>query len=692
MYRITLFLIINAAIFGQTIVWEVMPTPAMTGTLHAKVLSDSSDVLYFIGSDVFVSEDSAQSWSKIYNSNELGYFWEVGIWNEKLTGITTEGKIFQYQKDSDTWISIQLSPPQSIYYGIRESANYEALVMRDRVYFREKTSSEWDSLQIPNADFDPGILIGDELFRVNESTVETYNILSGAQSVIYSGSGNIEDLMYNNGLIIFTESVSGTKSVHYSTDLGVNWIQKSFVEVFYSFLLGVDLDGQVYKMSAGNVYYSDDTCSTWRPMNIAFVEPNSDFALNYRIKYAYTDGIKRYTGESITPYQGENFVPMHTGNKYLLNGHGWSSMYNYDVYSQTEIVKDTLIEGESFYLYSDGKYYSYNDSTKIYRQWYDGEIFNKFDFSLPEGAPFAIQSPGGSAQLISVRDEYKSFFFEQRYCKGYDVIDAFRIRRFYAENIGFLYEETFDISSSGGTDLAEAYIYSDSLGDFIYYTKGYKTSIMSQSYNFVPPLNLTVSGMFEHPYDGAREPGPASSFIDTVYFNYAFGNETIETEFTTKFALRPETHENMEFLVPLTDSILVNYSKLFYTFRTVDKNLVADTKDFPASGTYIIYLDDLTEVEFQEKTNRDINFGLEQNYPNPFNPETTINFTLVKPGIVKLTIYNTLGQQVKTLVNGELSAGNHDVQFYGTNLASGTYFYKLETGEFTSTKKMILMK
>ncbi|GJQ63034.1 MAG: hypothetical protein SCALA702_20870 [Melioribacteraceae bacterium] len=85
-------------------------------------------------------------------------------------------------------------------------------------------------------------------------------------------------------------------------------------------------------------------------------------------------------------------------------------------------------------------------------------------------------------------------------------------------------------------------------------------------------------------------------------------------------------------------------------------------------------------------------WSLSQNYPNPFNPETTINFTLAKPGTVKLTIYNTLGQQVETLINGELAAGNHDVQFDGTNLASGIYLYKLETSEFKSTKKMILMK
>lgn len=88
----------------------------------------------------------------------------------------------------------------------------------------------------------------------------------------------------------------------------------------------------------------------------------------------------------------------------------------------------------------------------------------------------------------------------------------------------------------------------------------------------------------------------------------------------------------------------------------------------------------------------DKSWSLSQNYPNPFNPKTTINFSLAKPGAVKLTVYNALGEKVKTLVNGELSEGNHNVQFDGNNLASGIYFYKLETTEFTSTMKMILLK
>ena len=85
-------------------------------------------------------------------------------------------------------------------------------------------------------------------------------------------------------------------------------------------------------------------------------------------------------------------------------------------------------------------------------------------------------------------------------------------------------------------------------------------------------------------------------------------------------------------------------------------------------------------------------FALEQNYPNPFNPSTTINFTLGHSSLVKLTIFNILGQRVGTLVNSQLEAGPHSVKFNASNLASGVYFYRLEAGSFQSNKKMLLLK
>ena len=85
-------------------------------------------------------------------------------------------------------------------------------------------------------------------------------------------------------------------------------------------------------------------------------------------------------------------------------------------------------------------------------------------------------------------------------------------------------------------------------------------------------------------------------------------------------------------------------------------------------------------------------FNLAQNYPNPFNPSTKINFSLPQQSTVQLKVFNTLGQEVATLVNGSLSAGIHSVDFDGRNCASGLYFYRITAGNFTSVKKMMLLK
>jgi hypothetical protein len=85
-------------------------------------------------------------------------------------------------------------------------------------------------------------------------------------------------------------------------------------------------------------------------------------------------------------------------------------------------------------------------------------------------------------------------------------------------------------------------------------------------------------------------------------------------------------------------------------------------------------------------------FTLEQNYPNPFNPATTISYSVPKGSNVRLVVYNALGQEVATLADGFRNAGSYEAEFSAAKVASGVYFYTLTAGEFTSTKKMVLMK
>ena len=85
-------------------------------------------------------------------------------------------------------------------------------------------------------------------------------------------------------------------------------------------------------------------------------------------------------------------------------------------------------------------------------------------------------------------------------------------------------------------------------------------------------------------------------------------------------------------------------------------------------------------------------FYLFQNYPNPFNPETEIRYKVSEPALITIKVFNIIGQEIKTLVNEFKQSGSYNVQFDGTGLTSGVYFYKLEVNKFTEIKKMVLLK
>jgi aminopeptidase N len=121
--------------------------------------------------------------------------------------------------------------------------------------------------------------------------------------------------------------------------------------------------------------------------------------------------------------------------------------------------------------------------------------------------------------------------------------------------------------------------------------------------------------------------------------------------------------------------------------------------NFDPSNWILKTLQGITEVEDLTIPSQ---YSLEQNYPNPFNPSTTIGYSLPQSGFVTLKVFNVLGKEVATLVNGQNEAGKHKVDFStvggsasggnATALNSGVYFYRIESGSFIETKKMILLK
>ncbi len=125
--------------------------------------------------------------------------------------------------------------------------------------------------------------------------------------------------------------------------------------------------------------------------------------------------------------------------------------------------------------------------------------------------------------------------------------------------------------------------------------------------------------------------------------------------------------------------------RAFTTTDVLTRSSENGTLRYHRDGVYAVQLDELTSVAPTQ-------FALFQNYPNPFNPSTTISYSLPKPARVSLRVFNTLGQEVASLMNGEKEAGTYQVTWNAASMPSGVYIYRLEAGEFVESKKLTLLK
>jgi len=147
---------------------------------------------------------------------------------------------------------------------------------------------------------------------------------------------------------------------------------------------------------------------------------------------------------------------------------------------------------------------------------------------------------------------------------------------------------------------------------------------------------------------------------------------------------------SIEGLAPGTYTVTVDklgYSETASKSTTVSYSTIGN----PVNANVDFSIDEVTGVT-QTSTLQPTKFMLEQNFPNPFNPSTTINYALNQSGIVTLKVYNLLGQEVRTLVNGFQNAGSYHATFNAQGLSSGIYFYRLQSQNSIQTRKMILLQ
>ncbi len=211
-------------------------------------------------------------------------------------------------------------------------------------------------------------------------------------------------------------------------------------------------------------------------------------------------------------------------------------------------------------------------------------------------------------------------------------------------------------------------------------------SVMVDSNGMVTGINFTVKAIPDsgantvngRVVDNAGNPVAGTMVLATdqnqeVYsygITNANGNYTISGLIPGSYSITPEKYD---------------YNSTQSSDVTVDYNTA-----YSATASFSITPESVTSVK--QSSNTVTNFVLNQNYPNPFNPTTVISYSIPNETRVTLRVYNILGKEVATLVNGEKPAGNYNIIFNGSNLASGVYFYQLTAGNFMATKKLMLIK
>ncbi len=177
----------------------------------------------------------------------------------------------------------------------------------------------------------------------------------------------------------------------------------------------------------------------------------------------------------------------------------------------------------------------------------------------------------------------------------------------------------------------------------------------------------------------------AVNLTNGVKLSWTTASEINNSGFDIERSMNNKTFHKIAFIPGHgTSTETSNYS---YVDNSVNGKMYYRLKQIDFNGS--VDYSKTIEVNF---TNVPANFSLSQNYPNPFNPSTSIKFNMPESGSVSLKIYNLLGQQVRTLINGFIEAGTHTINFNAEGLHSGLYFYKLETAGFSQVKKMTLLK
>jgi hypothetical protein len=401
---------------------------------------------------------------------------------------------------------------------------------------------------------------------------------------------------------------------------------------------------------------------------------------------------------------GNNFLPLNLGNQwqFLATLHAHDGTIQHSIKS-IEIISDTIISGNKYYWYGPQFYWGsewvrYCDSTKIIYINSDGQDRVFMDFNLVAGQTLQQFPFGGSGyRECQIIDDYKARFGNYYYCKGY-----YHYYQTYEPSEELFAEDFGPLNFSSWREQGPNYSYSrnaimavlyDSSGNQFNYSDHNKPQITVDPITVIDSELFSLDFTVDHEFSRYLPPGQGNGldFIEEVLMLSFYFDGYLIYQQPDIIPDHVQSPANSEYTVTtMLDTMHLKEGWEFhYKFVAKDKGLIPEYTSAPETGYYICVWEDPVGVNEEEEL---FSYKLAQNYPNPFNPVTTINYGIGDGQIVKIDIIDALGRELITLVNEYKLRGNYSVKFDASELVSGIYFYRIQSGSFINVKKMVLIK
>jgi len=396
----------------------------------------------------------------------------------------------------------------------------------------------------------------------------------------------------------------------------------------------------------------------------------------------------------ISETSAQNFFPLKVGNAYQIKNDWFWSVHHFadwgTDYINLTVQSDTVIDGQHYFnlhnninrykVFNNVTLFSYDSLDQKLYVWIPNESQKRLavDFNIPTDSNFISYIRGTGIEFTSNGFSTKVIFGDT--CVIYSMIhpheDNIPLYIYeFARNIGLIKYKYYTVSTWSDDSSEQETI---------------AAIIDSIRYN---PLVLKVDSL----YPVEDRPVDTFPFLLTIPYTASY-TELIDSFYLDIQHLRADTLiQTKKYNISTSNPHISFYltglhsgDKIKFRVTITDTSIFYNVAHYPDTGWVVMNV--LPPILNVESGNPPTDYELAQNYPNPFNPNTTIRYEIPERSFVTIKVYDVLGNEIETLTNEEMYAGSYEIEFDGSGLTSGIYYYRITAGSFSQTNKMILIK